>query len=92
QGRRIRGMKVYQHYDPIRVTAPVFLWGAAAALGVVLFGWSLLAGWTDPQVKKDLGAEFTWTEHAVYVRNPVLRWILRLFRRHFEGDATWDSK
>ncbi|MEJ0100759.1 MAG: GNAT family N-acetyltransferase [Pseudomonadota bacterium] len=48
-----------------------------------------VAGWTDPQVKKDLGASFTWTEHAVYVRNPALRAVLRLMQSRFESDAGW---
>ncbi len=48
-----------------------------------------VAGWTDPQVKKDLGASFTWTEHAVYVRNPALRMALRLMHSCFESDAGW---
>lgn len=48
-----------------------------------------VAGWTDAQVKKDLGARFTWTEHAVYLRNPLLRALLHLFRRSFERDANW---
>lgn len=51
-----------------------------------------VAGWTDPQVKKDLGARFTWTEHAVYARNPLLRGTLRLLRRHFESDANWQRE
>src|SRR6185437_13311958 len=33
-------------------------------------------GWTDPQVKRSLGARFTFTRHAVYIRNPLLRAIL----------------
>jgi predicted N-acyltransferase len=43
-----------------------------------------VAGWTDPEVKRDLGAAFTHTQHAVYVRNPVLRALLKPFRRLFE--------
>lgn len=48
-----------------------------------------VAGWTDAQVKRELGARFTWTEHAVYPRSPLLRFLLRLFRRSFESDANW---
>ncbi len=48
-----------------------------------------VAGWTDPQVKQDLGASFTWTEHAVGVRNRVLRLVLRGMRPLFESDANW---
>lgn len=43
-----------------------------------------VAGWTDPEVKRELGASFTLTRHAVYVRNPVLRTLLMPFRRLFE--------
>ncbi|MDR0339489.1 MAG: peptidogalycan biosysnthesis protein [Desulfovibrio sp.] len=45
-----------------------------------------VAGWTDPEVKAALGARFTFTRHLVYVRNPLLRGLLRPFRRFFEGD------
>jgi hypothetical protein len=43
-----------------------------------------VAGWTDPEVKRELGAHFTLTRHAVYVRNPVLRALLMPFKRLFE--------
>jgi predicted N-acyltransferase len=43
-----------------------------------------VAGWTDPEVKRELGASFTLTRHAVYVRNRVLRGLLTPFRRLFE--------
>ncbi len=45
-----------------------------------------VAGWTDPEVKRELGAEFTFTKHMVYVRNPFLRGLLRRLRRLFESD------
>jgi hypothetical protein len=45
-----------------------------------------VAGWTDPEVKRELGAEFTFTKHMVYVRNPFLRGLLRLLRHLFESD------
>lgn len=48
-----------------------------------------IAGWTDPQIKSYLGARFTFTRHAVYVRNPVLRAILRRFSSWFESDRQW---
>ncbi len=48
-----------------------------------------VAGWTDPQVKADLGAQFTLTAHLVWVRNPLLRRCLMRFRHHFESDAQW---
>jgi hypothetical protein len=45
-----------------------------------------VVGWTDPEVKRELGAHFTFTKHMVYVRNPFLRGLLRRSRRLFEGD------
>ena len=48
-----------------------------------------VAGWTDPQVKADLGAQFTFTVHLAWVRNPLLRRILNRFRHYFESDARW---
>lgn len=46
-----------------------------------------VAGWTDPEVKAQLGARFTFTRHAVYVRNPLLRALARRITAHFEGDS-----
>lgn len=46
-----------------------------------------VAGWTDPKIKAYLGAKFVYTRHAVYIRNPCLRWILKQFQHHFESDA-----
>jgi predicted N-acyltransferase len=48
-----------------------------------------VAGWTDPKIKAYLGAKFTFTQHAVYVRNPLLRYILRKCSGHFEHDKAW---
>ncbi len=48
-----------------------------------------IAGWTDPEVKARLGARFTFTRHAVCLRNPILRMMLRTFRRFFESDMNW---
>ena len=48
-----------------------------------------IAGWTDPQIKADLGARFTFTQHAVYPRSRVLRWLLRRLAGVFEGDRHW---
>lgn len=48
-----------------------------------------VAGWTDPEIKAYLGAKFTMTQHAVYIRNPLLRSLFRHFSRHFEGDRAW---
>lgn len=48
-----------------------------------------VAGWTDPEVKAALGAKFTFTRHAVYARNPLLRVLLRKLGGHFESDRAW---
>ncbi len=48
-----------------------------------------IAGWTDPAVKAALGAKFTLTRHAVFISNPILRAILRPFKRFFESDSNW---
>lgn len=48
-----------------------------------------IAGWTDPAVKAQLGARFTMTRHAVFVRNPLLRALARRFKSHFEADQQW---
>ena len=44
-----------------------------------------VAGWTDPDVKRELGAQFTLTRHLVYVRNSVLRAILARSKSLFEN-------
>jgi hypothetical protein len=51
-----------------------------------------VAGWTDPEIKRHLGASFTMTQHAVHVRNPLLRNMLRPFKRFFESDASWHDQ
>jgi hypothetical protein len=48
-----------------------------------------VAGWTDPEVKAFLGARMTFTRHAVYARNPLLRVLLRRLGGHFESDRQW---
>jgi predicted N-acyltransferase len=48
-----------------------------------------VAGWTDPGVKAQLGAEFTLTKHAVYIRNPIARMVLRRLSSLFEADYQW---
>ena len=50
-----------------------------------------VAGWTDPEIKSYLGARFTFTRHAVYIRNPVLRFVLRRLKRLFENDSHWQE-
>jgi predicted N-acyltransferase len=51
-----------------------------------------VAGWTDPEVKVQLGARLSFTRHAVYVRNPLLRAVLRRFAGHFESDRLWQER
>ncbi|TCV94068.1 acetyltransferase (GNAT) family protein [Luteibacter rhizovicinus] len=51
-----------------------------------------VAGWTDPEVKASLGASFHMTRHAVYIRNPLLRFVLRRLAKHFESDRQWQEK
>lgn len=48
-----------------------------------------VAGWTDPEIKAYLGASFTFTRHAVYVRNPILRSLLKRISSRFESDRAW---
>lgn len=50
-----------------------------------------VAGWTDPEVKAFLGASMTFTRHAVYARNPLLRALLRKLGGHFESDRSWQD-
>jgi len=50
-----------------------------------------VAGWTDPQIKAYLGASFTFTRHAVYLRNPILRAVFRRIARRFENDRQWQA-
>ena len=45
-----------------------------------------IAGWTDPEVKADLGADFTFTRHLVWIKNPILRFVLSPFKHLFEAD------
>lgn len=45
-----------------------------------------VAGWTDPEVKASLGAQFTFTRHLVWIRNPLLRRVMRPLRQLFEAD------
>ncbi|MCX7145369.1 MAG: GNAT family N-acetyltransferase [Sulfuritalea sp.] len=51
-----------------------------------------VAGWTDPEIKRQLGAQFTFTQHAVFVRNPILRTLLRPFKHLFEADSKWQAQ
>lgn len=45
-----------------------------------------IVGWTDPEIKSYLGAKFTYTYHAVYIKNRILRFVLRNFKSFFESD------
>ncbi|MDX2105275.1 MAG: GNAT family N-acetyltransferase [Candidatus Melainabacteria bacterium] len=51
-----------------------------------------VAGWTDPEVKAYLGASFTFTKHAVFIRNSILRKILTPFKIYFENDSNWQKQ
>jgi hypothetical protein len=42
-------------------------------------------------VKSFLGASMTFTRHAVYTRNPLLRALLRKLGSHFESDRSWQA-
>jgi Acetyltransferase (GNAT) domain len=50
-----------------------------------------VAGWTDPEIKAYLGASFTLTRHAVYIRNGLLRAMLRRVTSWFERDSNWNE-
>lgn len=50
-----------------------------------------VAGWSDPEVKAQLGASFTFTQHAVFIRNPLLRALGKRFSSHFERDKQWSQ-
>lgn len=52
---------------------------------------TVIAGWTNPEIKAYLGARFTQTRHAVYVKNPVLRALVTRFRFLLEADAKFMS-
>lgn len=54
----------------------------AAASGLSTF----VAGWTDPQIKAQLGARFTFTRHAVHSRHALLRAVIARAAGRFEGD------
>jgi predicted N-acyltransferase len=45
-----------------------------------------VAGWTDAKVKAYLGAKFTLTQHAVFLRNPLFRFVLERGQEFFEPD------
>ncbi|MBN8714668.1 MAG: GNAT family N-acetyltransferase [Xanthomonadales bacterium] len=45
-----------------------------------------VAGWTDSGIKRQLGARFSTTRHAVYLRNPLLRFAFRRCAHLFEAE------
>ena len=45
-----------------------------------------VAGWTDTAIKRHLGARFSLTRHAVYLRQPLLRALLRRLAHRFAGE------
>lgn len=51
-----------------------------------------IAGWTDPEVKSQLGAKFTFTRHLVWIKQPILRFVLSKFKHKFESDAQWHQQ
>ncbi len=51
-----------------------------------------IAGWTDPEVKAQLGAKFTFTRHLVWIQQPALRYVLGKFKHLFEADAHWHEQ
>lgn len=57
----------------------------AAANGLRRF----VAGGANPGIKAHLGARFTFTRHAVYARNPLLRIALAFLSKRFESDRAW---
>jgi predicted N-acyltransferase len=46
----------------------------------------LIVGCTSAEIKAYLGAEFTQSYHAVYIPNPVLRWLAQKAKPLFETD------
>ncbi|WOE31857.1 MULTISPECIES: GNAT family N-acetyltransferase [unclassified Acinetobacter] len=51
-----------------------------------------VAGWTDPEVKAQLGAQFTFTQHLVWIRSPILNTLLRPLKHLFEADLHWQQQ
>ncbi|NID17176.1 GNAT family N-acetyltransferase [Luteibacter yeojuensis] len=51
-----------------------------------------VAGWTDPEVKRQLGARLSRTRHAVYLRHPWLRAAFRRIAHRFEAPPVSDGE
>jgi hypothetical protein len=43
-----------------------------------------IMGWTSAQAKAYVGCDFTYTNHAIYMKNPIIRTILLRFKSYFE--------
>lgn len=104
-GRLVGWNLCYEHDGKLLDKYVGFAYPAARELDLYFVSWFVnleyalarglshyVAGWTDPAVKASLGAQFHLTRHAVYVRNPLLRAVLRRFAHHFEPDSRWESR
>lgn len=101
--QRIVGWKLcYVHGDKLIDKYVGFAYPEARRYGLFFVSWAecidyalrhglrhYISGWTDPEVKAYLGAQFTMTRHAVYLRNPLLRFGLRHLAYKFESDSRW---
>jgi predicted N-acyltransferase len=93
----------YEHQGKLLDKYVGFAYPAARELDLYFVSWFVnleyalarglthyVAGWSDPAVKASLGARFHLTRHAVFVRNPLLRALLRRFAHRFESDGQWE--
>jgi predicted N-acyltransferase len=93
----------YEHQGKLLDKYVGFAYPAARELDLYFVSWFVnleyalarglthyVAGWSDPAVKASLGARFHLTRHAVFVRNPLLRALLRRFAHRFEPDSQWE--
>jgi len=103
-GRLIGWNLCYEHGGKLVDKYIGFAYPAARELDLYFVSWFVnleyalarglthyVAGWTDPEVKRSLGARFHMTRHAVYIRNPFLRAIASRLIHHFEPDNHWAS-
>ncbi|MEX1826183.1 GNAT family N-acetyltransferase [Luteibacter sp. CQ10] len=104
EGELIGWNLCYEHEGKLLDKYVGFAYPAARDLDLYFVSWFLnleyalerglafyVAGWTDPDVKAQLGARFHLTRHAVFVRNRVLRALLRRFAHRFESDGHWEA-
>lgn len=102
EGRLIGWNLCYEHGGKLLDKYVGFSYPAARDLNLYFVSWFVnleyalarglthyVAGWSDPEVKANLGASFHLTRHAVFIRNPLLRAIMSRFRHHFESDSQW---